>query len=116
MSETDIQYENLQIENSFETDDLDLAESIITEQTNELTNTSEKTELSSGSLNSREASWVWEHFSKEYNTKNELKSLICTICCLKYKPTNTPETLGKHLYNKHSNLVGNRQSTLEKFI
>ncbi|CAG8853991.1 18318_t:CDS:2, partial [Gigaspora margarita] len=111
----DIQYD-FQTENSFETDDTDLAESIITEQTNELTTISEETELSTVSLNAREASWVWEHFTKEYNTKNELKSLICTICRLKYKPTNTPGTLAKHLYNKHSNLVGNRQSTLDKFL
>ncbi|CAG8755177.1 37364_t:CDS:2, partial [Gigaspora margarita] len=100
----------------FETNNTDLAESVITEQTNELTNVSKETKLSTGSLNLREASWVWEYISKEYNTKNELKSLICTICRLKYKLTNTPGTLAKHLYNKHSNLVGNRQSTLDKFI
>ncbi|CAG8692299.1 6821_t:CDS:1, partial [Dentiscutata heterogama] len=115
MSELDIQYDNLRTD-SFETDDADLAESITTKQTNELTNTSEETELNTVSLNLREASWVWEHFSKEYNTRNELKSFICTICRLKYKPTNTPGTLAKHLYNKYNNLVGNRQSTLDKFV
>ncbi|CAG8438856.1 3368_t:CDS:2 [Scutellospora calospora] len=115
MSELDIQYDNLRTD-SIETDDADLAESITTEQTNELTNTSEETELNTVSLNLREASWVWEHFSKEYNTKNELKSFIYTICRLKYKPTNTPGTLTKHLYNKHNNLVGNRQNTLDKFL
>ncbi|CAG8826599.1 15091_t:CDS:2, partial [Racocetra persica] len=94
----------------FETDDADLAKSVITEQTNELTNTSKETELNTVSLNLREASWVWEHFSKEYNTKNELKSFICTICRLKYKPTNTPRTLAKHLYNKYNNLVEIQQS------
>ncbi|CAG8479070.1 9369_t:CDS:2 [Gigaspora rosea] len=87
MSELDIQYD-FQTENSFETDDTDLAESIITEQTNELTTISKETELSTVSLNTREASWVWEHFTKEYNTKNELKSFI----------------------------FSNRQSTLDKFV
>ncbi|CAG8778666.1 759_t:CDS:2, partial [Racocetra fulgida] len=95
MSESSTQYENFQTDSSFETDDIiDVAES---EQTNELTS-------------------VCEHFSKEYDTNNELTSLICTICRLKYKPTNMPGTLAKHLYNKHSNLVGNRQSTLDKFV
>ncbi|CAG8840291.1 27654_t:CDS:1, partial [Gigaspora margarita] len=48
----DIQYDNFPTENSFEAN----AESVITEQTNKLANISEKTELSTVLLNSREAS------------------------------------------------------------
>ncbi|CAG8809406.1 12805_t:CDS:2, partial [Racocetra persica] len=104
-------------ESSFKTNDtIDLTESTPTETTVELTNTSEESDLNSVLLTSREPSWVWEHFSKEYNNNNEIISFIYTICKLKYKSINTPGTLAKHLHNKHSNYVGNRQSTLEKFI
>ncbi|CAG8685584.1 9023_t:CDS:1, partial [Scutellospora calospora] len=44
---SDIQYKNLQTESSFETDDIDLAESVLTEQINELTNASKENVLSS---------------------------------------------------------------------
>ncbi|CAG8731390.1 16294_t:CDS:2, partial [Cetraspora pellucida] len=78
MSESSIQHENFQTKSSFETDSIiDVTES---EQTNEL-------------------------ISIKYDTNNELKLLICTICHLKYKLTNTPETLAKHLHSRYSNLV-----------
>ncbi|CAG8717063.1 12086_t:CDS:2 [Racocetra persica] len=95
--ESNIQYENELTEGSFETTDntIDLTENTSTEPTVELTNTSEETDLNLVSFSSRESSWVWEHFSKS---------------------TNTAGTLAKHLHNKHSSYIGNRQSTLEKFM
>ncbi|CAG8572552.1 3359_t:CDS:2, partial [Dentiscutata heterogama] len=115
--ESNIQYKNELTEGSFETKDtIDLTESTPTKTTVKLTNTSKESNLNLVLLTSQEPSWVWKHFSKKYNNNNEIISFIYTICKLKYKSTNTPGMLAKYLYNKHSNYIGNRQSTLENFI
>src|SRR5688500_15618398 len=52
--------------------------------TTSTTNTIQENE-SNSSNTSRETSWVWEFFSKEYNDKQEIITYTCIICKNRYK-------------------------------
>ena len=62
----------------------------------------------------RSTSWVWEFFTKEHN--NQVTTIVCTICKKRYKHTNTPGTLAKHITKCHSKKIPTTQSTLERYI
>jgi len=40
---------------------------------------------------------VWEIFFKEYNDRNIVITLVCSICKANYKPSNIVGTLAKHI-------------------
>jgi len=64
---------------------------------------------------SRETSWVWNYYSKKYNNRHEVTSIVCSLCQTCYKPSNTDGTLAKHLQNKHPNKAIKKQSTLDAY-
>ncbi len=67
------------------------------------------------STTSYTTSWMWKIFFKEYNDRNVVIALVCSICKASYKPSNIVDTLAKHIQNKHPNKVEKQQSILEKF-
>jgi len=58
---------------------------------------------------------MWEYFFKEYNDDYKAISLVCSLCKIHYKPSNTSDTLAKHIKKKHSDKYEKQQSTLENF-
>ena len=68
----------------------------------------------SATITSRETSWVWEFFFKQFNDKNEVTSFVCSICKAHYKSSNSSGTLAKHLYKKHNDKINNSQNTTDK--